>query len=241
MTDKQTMTAFKLFAELNRAGTVKKDHAAAYDRDEEVRGLLAAFADEVDCTIIRTSDAIHMVPLTKSSIYHLTNDEIKRRYFPARALNIDVYLMYVAIILLVGEFYNSCQSDKPTRDFITSVEWLNIVNEKLASMRNLSEETLKDMEDEHTYKWTEILYNWEAMDNIKEGIKRPTIRTASRMSFIQICKRFMIGEGLVKEIGEDEMALTEKSDAIVTGFFMDYEKNRGILDFLYQTEMEAVD
>lgn len=227
---------FKLFASLNAKGELTKQEAHLYFTDDNVRSTLSAFVNEVDCTLVSTRDKVYMLPLTKNSLYHLSNDEIKRRFFPSRSLNMDIYLMYVAIIVLMGEFYDSYQSTRPTRDFITSFEWLTSLNERLIVLHQFSEEALIDLEEEYQYNWRDILANWEAMDNIKEGIKRATTRTVSRMSFIEIVKRFLMSQDLVEEIGDDELILTEKSHAIITQFFMSYEHNRGILEFLYRYE-----
>ena len=36
------------------------------------------------------------------------------------------------------------------------------------------------------------------------------------------------------DIGNNEMELTEKTKVIVQRYYMDYEYNRGLLDFIYQ-------
>lgn len=238
MTDQMIMATFKIYAELNANGKILKDNAKLFQTDDEVRGMLMAFAGEVDCTVISSGKYLYMVPLTKNSIFHITNDEIKKKYFPSRALNMDIYLMYVAIIVLIGEFYDSYQTNRPTREFITTVEWLSSLNERLQTLKQFDEDYLKDMEEEYEYNWRDILKNWEAMDNIKEGIKRRTARTVSRMSFIMIVKNFLLKEGIAKEVGPDELTLTDKTGAIVTKYFMEYEYNRGILEFIYQLERE---
>ncbi len=236
MTEQMIINTFKIYAELNANGKVLKENAKLYQTDDDVRGMLMAFAAEVDCTIISAGKYLYMTPLTKNSIFHMSNDEIKKKYFPSRALNMDIYLMYVAIIIFVGEFYDSYQSTKPTREFITIVDWLTSLNERLQVLRDFEEDYLKDMEQEYEYNWLDILKNWEAMDNVKEGVRRRTARTVSRMSFMMIVKQFMLKEGIAKEVGPDELVLTDRANAIVTKYFMEYEYNRGIIDFIYQLE-----
>lgn len=238
MTDEQILGTFQLYAKLNADGKILKDNARLYQTDDDARGMLMSFANEVDCTIITAGKYLYMVPLTKNSIFHMTNDEIKKKYFPSRALNMDIYLMYVAMIVFVGEFYDSYQTTRPTREFITTVDWLSSLNERLHHLREFDDDYLKEMEQSYEYNWLDILKNWEAMDNVKEGVRRRTARTVSRMSFMMIVKQFMIGEGIAKEIGPDELVLMDKSHAIVTKYFMEYEYNRGIIDFIYQLEEE---
>lgn len=239
MTDEKVLEAFKLYAKLNRDGKILKEEARLYQTDDDVRGTISAFANEVDCTVIGAGKYLYMIPLTKNSPFHVTNDAIKRHYFPTRALNMDIYLMYVAIIVFVGEFYDSYQSNRATREFLTTVDWLSSLNERLQVLKDVDEERLLDLERTYEYNWGDILNNWEAMDNVKEGIRRRTARTVSRMSFILIVKNFMLKEGIAKEIGPDELVLTEKAGAIVSKYFMEYEYNRGIIDFIYQLEEEA--
>lgn len=239
MTDDLLMATFKIYTKLNAEGRVLKDTARLYHTDDDVRGTLMAFAGEVDCTIVEAGKYLYMVPLTKNSMFHMTNDEIKKKYFPSRALNMDIYLMYVAIIVFVGEFYDSYQTTRPTRAFITTVDWLTSLNERLSVLKDFDDDYLKDMEEEFEYNWLDILKNWEAMDNVKEGIRRRTARTVSRMSFMMIVKNFLLKEGIAQEIGPDELVLTDKSNAIVSKYFMEYEYNRGIIEFIYQLEEEA--
>lgn len=238
MTDQLTIETFKIYARLNAEGKILRENASLFQTDDQVRGMLMAFASEVDCTIITSGKYLYMIPLTKNSIFHISNEEIKKRYFPSRALNMDIYLMYVAIIVFVGEFYDSFQTDRPTREFITTVEWLSSLNERLQVLKQFDEDHLKALEAEYDYNWRDVLKNWEAMDNIKEGIKRRTARTVSRMSFIMIVKQFMIKEGIAMEVGADELKMTDKAMSIVTKYFMEYEYNRGILEFIYQLEKE---
>lgn len=239
MTDERMMATFRIYTHLSTEGKILKDNAGLYHTDDDVRGMLMAFAGEVDCTIIEAGSYLYMVPLTKNSVFHVTNDTIKKKYFPSRALNMDIYLMYVAIIVFVGEFYDSYQTTRPTREFLTTVDWLTSLNERLSVLKGFDESYLKDMEEAYDYNWLDILKNWEAMDNVKEGIRRRTARTVSRMSFMMIVKNFLIKEGIATEIGPDELMPTDKTKAIVTKYFMEYEHNRGIIDFIYQLEEEA--
>ncbi|GMQ58969.1 hypothetical protein AN1V17_33660 [Vallitalea sediminicola] len=228
--------AFKIFSELNANGEVQKTECSRFFTDEIVRNLVMEFAIEVDCTIITAVDYIYIVPLTKNSIYHITNSDIKRMYFSGKTLNMDIYLMYVAIIIFIGEFYDSYQSANSTRDFITINDWLDSINKRMESLNQVDKETLYNLEQEYEYNWTGILKKWEAMDNIKEGVSKQTAKTVSRMGFMTVVKKFMIDQKLVNEIGPSELELTEKTKAIVGRYFMEYEYNRGILDIIYQLE-----
>ena len=51
----------------------------------------------------------------------------------------------------------------------------------------------------------------------------------------------MEDQNLVTDIGNDEMELTEKAKTIIQRYYMDYEYNRGILDFIYGLERERQD
>lgn len=118
--------AFKIFSKLNANGELLKTECNSFFTDETIRSLVMEFAIEVDCTVITAADYVYLVPLTKNSIYHITNSDIKRIYFPGnKTLNMDIYLMYVAIIIFIGEFYDSYQSSNSTRDFITKILYAN--------------------------------------------------------------------------------------------------------------------
>jgi len=231
--------AFKLFAKLQAQGKLHKDDGKIYFQDDAIRSLLSEFAKEIDCGLITDHEYLYMIPLTVKSEFHLSNERIKKDYFPSRSLNMDIYLMYVAIVIFIGEFYDSYQRTKPTRDFLTTHDWLTSLDERIQSLKRLGEEKLREKEDLYDYHWIDIIRNWDAMDTIKEGIKRQTIRTASRLSFIKIVANFMIDQDLIKEIGDGEYALTQKCMAITENYYMDYEYNRGVLEFMYQFEEEV--
>lgn len=230
---------FKLYASLQANGKIYKEDAKLYFQDDEVRGLLSEFVKEIDCGIISDHEYMYLIPLTIKSDYHLSNERIKKDYFPSRALNIDIYLMYVAILVLVGEFYDSYQRTKPTRDFILVNDWITSLDERIQALKNLGEDVLKEKEDLYDYHWTEIIRHWDSMDIVKEGIKRQTLKTVSRLSFIKTVANFMQDQDLIKEIGESEYTLTQKCMAITEQYYMDYEYNRGVLEFIYQFEGEV--
>jgi hypothetical protein len=233
MNEKSVMEAFKLFSKLNVHGQVLKEEAKHY-MDEDVRGMLMEFANEVDCRVITAGEYLYLIPLTVHSDYHLSNREVKRDYLPSRATNMDMYLMYLAVIVFIGEFYDSYQTQEPTRDFITINSWMESFDERLQGLRQIDEETLNELEKEYEYNWSGILTHWESMDIIKETVKKQTARTNSRLSFMQITKDFMLQQGLAQEVGYEELGLSEKAKVITQRFFMDYEYNRGILEVIYQ-------
>jgi hypothetical protein len=154
---------------------------------------------------------------------------------PSRAVNADIYMMYVAIIILFGEFYDSYQTTEATRDFIKMEDWLNSVNDKILSLASYDEEELRELERKYEYNWIAIIDKWDALDDIKENVQQ-TARTISRMSFMNIVKRFLEEQELVDEIGNDEIQLTEKAKSIIQRYFMELEYNREILEFIYSLE-----
>jgi len=238
MSEINVSKTFKLYAKLQSNGKILKEDAKLYFQDDQIRSLLTEFAKEVDCGLISDHDYLYMIPLTTKSEFHLSNDRIKKDFFPSRALNMDIYLMYVGIIVFIGEFYDSYQRQKPTRDFITISDWIRSLDERIQSLKRYTDAELELKEDQYEYHWLEIIKNWDAMDTIKEGIRRHTARTVSRLSFIKIVANFMITQGLINEIGEEEYSLTQKAMAICENYYMDYEYNRGVLEFIYQFEKE---
>lgn len=232
MNEKNTMEAFKIFAQLNANGQLLKDGARMF-MDDTVRGLVMEFANEVDCTVVTAGDYIYLIPLTVHSDYHMSNKEIKRDYMPSRATNMDIYLMYLAVIIFIGEFYDSYQSNEPTRDFLTINAWMESIDTRLVALKQIDEETIMELEEEYEYNWSGMIKHWDSLDIIKETVKKQTARTNTRKSFMNIAKDFMIKENLAKEVGYEELGLTEKAKVIVQRFFMDYEHNRGILEVIY--------
>ena len=51
-------------------------------------------------------------------------------------------------------------------------------------------------------------------------------------------KSFLEKQDMVIDIGNNELELTEKTKVIIQRYYMDYEYNRGLIDFIYQYENE---
>ncbi|TXK90613.1 non-ribosomal peptide synthetase module, partial [Parageobacillus sp. SY1] len=102
-------------------------------------------------------------------------------------------------------------------------------------------EKLKQFEKEFSYNWSLIIEKWDAMDDIKETAKKQSGNTISRLSFIDTVRRFLIDQGLIVDIGNDEVTLTEKAKTIIQRFFMEVEYNKGIFEFIYGFERKEED
>ena len=113
-------------------------------------------------------------------------------------------------------------------------EWLEAVHLRLESISQIEEEELRKIEEEQEYNWIRILEKWMAIDDVKEKAKKQSGNTNSRMSFLNSVKNFLEKQGMIHDIGNNEMELTEKTKVIVQRYYMDYEYNRGLLDFIYQ-------
>lgn len=232
------MKAFRIYTLLARDSAAGKEWLQEYMADDAVRGLVDQFAREVDCVTIIAGEQLYMIPETRLSPFHMNNDTIKRTYLRANAVNADLYLMYVCIIVLIGAFYDSYQTVEPTRSFIGLDEWTALVNERIELLKSHPEAELKEMEREFSYNWTSLIEKWSAMDDIKETASRQSGNTISRVSFMDTVRRFLVAQELVSDIGNQEVALTEKTKVIVQRYFMELEYNRGILEFLYQFDTD---
>jgi hypothetical protein len=234
--NEQVVQAFKLYSMLSLKGYGEKEELRLYMADEMIRGLVDQFAREVDCTVFASGDFIYMIPVSKNSVFHISNESIKKMYLPSKSVNLDLYMMYVSIIVLFGEFYDSYQTMEPTRDFITVSDWLWSLNERISAMKEHGEEKLKELDKDLDYNWSAIIEKWMDMDEIKETVKVQDARTNSRKSFLNTVKQFLEAQELIRDIGNEEIELTEKAKIIIQRYYMEYDYNRGILDFMYQLD-----
>lgn len=230
------MNAFKIYTNLAKDGACGLEAVQQYQADDEIRSLLDSFSYEVDCVIIRTSEQLFLVPTTKLSPFHVSNDWIKRHYLRSNATNGDIYLLYFSTIILFGCFYDTYQSQEATRQFLKLDEWVHLIHERIEQLKTHDEDELKELEKEFSYNWGLIIEKWEDMDDIKETAKKQTGNTISRLSFIDTAKRFLVDQELIKEIGNNEITLTEKAKTIIQRFFMEVEYNKGIFEFIYGYE-----
>lgn len=232
----KVIQAFQLYTKLARDGFSTIEDVKMYKSDDDIRSLLDHFSREVACIIVVTSEKIYLVPQTKFSPFHVSNEWIKRNYLSTKATNADLYLLYFSSLVLFGCFYDSYQTKEATLTFLTMEKWLDEVSERMHYLRTYDVETLKKLEQEFSYNWLSIMEKWEDMNDIKETAKRQAGRTISRLSFLQQTKRFLIDQDLIKDIGNEEVELTEKAKTIVQRYFMDIEYNKGIIEFLYSFE-----
>lgn len=230
------MNAFRLYSYLAMNGSAERDRLQEYMADDELRGLVDQFAAEVDCSVIAAGDELYLVPLARLSPFHVSNEYLKKTYLKGSAVNADLYLMYLSLIVFIGAFYDSYQSLEPTRNFIQLDDWAILVQERIESLKEHDDEQLKGLESEFSYNWSAIIEKWDAMDDIKETVKRQAGNTISRMSFLDTVRRFLLDQRLADEVGEGELALTEKTKVIVQRYFMELEYNRGVLTFLYSLD-----
>lgn len=232
--NEEIIEAYKMYTRLAASGHCLTADVKAYMRDERIEELVDQFAREDDAAIIVAGDMLYLVPIATTSPLHMSNEMIKKIYLPSSATNLDIYLMYVTIIILLGEFYNSYQTTEPTRSFINMEEWLEAVHLRLEGIAQIEEEELRKIEEDQAYNWTRILEKWMAIDDVKEKAKKQTGNTNSRMSFLNSVKNFLEKQDMIHDVGNNELELTEKTRVIVQRYYMDYEYNRGLLDFIYQ-------
>ena len=233
--DDEVIRAFRLYAQLAANGEINKLDANDYFENDKIKALLERYAEAVDCIILVDADKLYLVPMATTSPFHISNDSFKKKYLPAKAVNMDIYLMYMSIIVLLGCFYNSYQTNDP-QDFVSMSHWLEIMDMRMESLQEQDEDFLRAKEKELEINWVAIKNKWLAMDSVKENVKNQDARTISRLGFLNQTQKFLIGQGLVVDIGEFQMQLTEKGKNIYYGYYMNSERNQDILNFMYSLE-----
>lgn len=236
--NKLVMTAFKIYQQLRTEGVTSKEERNLYISDDKLRQLLEEWAKEEDCTIIVAGHQLYLLPLATHSPYHITNEGIKKSVGRTAWTNMDIYLMYFSIIVLIGSFYDSFNTTTATREFIKIDQWLEILNNRLDIIAHHGEK-LEELEEEYQYNWTGILEKWTSLDDVKEGAKSQKGNTSSRKNFLLSVAKFLKNEGLIEEKEEEEIYLTNKTHIIVGHYFMDEEHNRGMLEIIYSHEESA--
>ncbi|KZE97431.1 hypothetical protein AVP43_00592 [Geobacillus stearothermophilus] len=104
--EQKIIQAFQLYTKLARDGVVGQQAVQLYKADDDVRGLLDMFSREVDCVIVITSEQMFLVPRTKLSPFHVSNDWIKRNYLRSGATNGDIYLLYFGVFTIFCDFHS---------------------------------------------------------------------------------------------------------------------------------------
>lgn len=226
--------SFRLFAQLMREGKVarEQDGYRDYTVHGAVRDLAELYSAEVDAVLEKTSDYLYLIPKVTDSYFHIKNTRIKQ-YLPNGATNLDVYLMYFAILVLFGAFYNSYESSEPTRDFLTYDEWMRLIDERITSLADHQAETDEASEDLE-WNWTGVVKRWGELDHLRENAKKLDARQNTRFGYMQRYFNFLQDQDLAEDQSNQEIVLTEKAKVIVQRYFMNKEYNRGILQFMYE-------
>lgn len=233
--NKKMMAAFDIYARLAAEGEVHKLDVPQYWEDDEIAAQVELFASHVKCVLVDDADTLYLLPRAVDSPFHISNEEFKRKYMNAKAVNMDIYLLYLSIIVLFGCFYDSYQTDEPN-DFVSMTLWLEAMDGRIESLQRHDEAALREAEGALDFNWVALMQKWSDMDSLKETAKKQDARTNSRLSFLNTAKNFLVKQHLVRDIGGGEMELTPKARAIFSRYFMESDYNHGILDFLYDLE-----
>lgn len=228
--------AFGIYVTLARTGYTGKDDLNLYLSNDEIRELVDGFSEKVECVTLVAGEQLYLIPRTKLSPFHVDNSYLKRTYLHSRATNDDLYLLYFATLVLIGEFYDGNQSREMTRDFVPMSEWVERINERIESLAGHDEEQLKALEEDYRYHWRGIIAKWQGMDDVRETAKKQSGNTVSRLSFLDTVRRFLVDQEIARDIGNGEITLTEKAKIIVQRFFMDADMNQELLAFIYSYE-----
>ncbi|GGK31545.1 hypothetical protein GCM10010965_25430 [Caldalkalibacillus thermarum] len=235
----QVMKAFEIYALLAQNGVGGAEEVREYLADDHVRSLVDQFARKVDCVVITAGDKLFLIPETKLSPFHVKNETLKRTFLGAKATNTDLYMMYFAIIVFFGEFYDSYTTMEATRDFLHMADWVSAIDKRIQALKEHDGATLREKEQEYDTNWQAVIDKWDAMDDIKETSKKQSGNTISRFSFVDSVRRFLEAQELAVNIGNNELQLTEKAKTIVQRYYMDLEYNRDILAFMYQHDQPS--
>lgn len=235
LSQNKILQAFDVYARLAARGELQKQEAVVLWEDDEVRHLVENFARHVQCIIIDDAENYYLIPLSMESPFHISNETFKRKYMPAKAINMDMYLLYLAVIVLFGCFYDSYQTSDPA-EFVTMARWLEQMDYCIDSLKHQDEEVLRQKEKEFNYNWLALVRKWTDMDSLKETVRRQDSRTNSRLSFLNMTKDFLVSQHLIHELGNQELQLTEKARIIIHSYYMNSEYNRGIMDFMYNLD-----
>lgn len=227
--------AFQLYTRLAVQGQLLKTECATYFENEQVRALTDNYARLVQCILIADADYLYLIPISVDSPFHMKNDTIKKEYLTAKSVNMDIYLMYISIIVLFGLFYDSYQTTEPA-DFVSMQYWLEQMNQRMETISHYEPAVLQQAEKDHSINWSSLLQKWNDMDSIKETVKKQDARTNSRLSMLNMAKDFLIRQGLLRDVGNQEFVLTEKAKLIVITYYMEDEYNHGIMDFMYHLD-----
>ena len=233
--EEQFLKAFGLYTQLAAKGELLKLDASVYYEDNEIKAILDNYVRAVQCTLISDTENLYLVPVSMESPFHITNDAFKKEYLMAKAVNMDIYLLYLAVIVLFGCFYDSYQTADPA-DFVTMDRWLETMDQRVAAILQQEEVFLREKEVELNFNWVTLSHKWSDMDGIRETVKKQDARTVSRLSFLNIVKDFLIRQHLVTDLGQQELELTEKAKTIVRLYYMEMEYNKGIFDFMYSCD-----
>ncbi len=224
--------AFEIYAELAARGRTRRLDVPELWEDDDVKLLVQRFVQQVQCALIDDSEYYYLIPLALESPFHISNDTFKKENLPSRAVNMDIYLMYLTIIVLFGCFYDSYETNEPL-DFVTIDFWLEQMNQRIEALHRHDEAVLRQMEQAYDFNWVALIQKWEDMDSVKETARKQDSRTNSRVAFLNMTRDFLVRQGLVEDIGNQELSLTEKARIIISRYYMSEEHDRGILDFMY--------
>lgn len=223
---------FQLYSEMMYRGEAPKEVTTLYQSDIAARELMDAMAEVMECEIFPADRKLYLIPRASDSLLSISNQELLKRYFPASFQNKEIYTLYFALMVLVGEFYDSDTSMRPTREFVSIDHWIHQISLLLDSLKNLGKETLEQLEKDQEVNWLMIIDKWDSLDTYREDVVEKK-RAASKYAFMETVKNFLIKQEVLEDVGADEVTLTEKAKVIVSRYYMNTDYNRELMSFIY--------
>ncbi len=103
MDSNELCTAYEIYRTLYTEGECGGQAYKQYNDNTNIQSIIEVFLQEDETAIITSSEKLYLVAKSSRSHLNLSNPYIKKFYFKADTKNIELYMIYFSMIVIIGK------------------------------------------------------------------------------------------------------------------------------------------
>ncbi|MBR1709434.1 MAG: hypothetical protein IJ719_11490 [Clostridia bacterium] len=211
----------------------REEHALyrAFTENETVQTLVRSQGESLNCSVVRYSDVIYLVPNESNTFLGYSSYDLRRLLCKSNATTVDYYLVQFTILILLLEFYGGAGSTSKVRDYLRVGELQNSIQDHLKEGADLMDE---DIQRDEGIAFGEMLRAYSALHSDPESLRRRgQIRRTTKEGFLVGILHFLSDQGLIQFVENDGIIkTTQKLDHFMDWNLLNQENYQHIMSIL---------
>lgn len=195
-----------------------KDLFMAYISETQVEEILDAMMEELDAEVLRVSNTLYLIPSQENELLGFRHRDT-REWFGSAARQVDAFLAYYIVAVLLNLFYGGKNRDPKQREFLSLLHVVEELDSRTSEVLH-QKEAAKELDQKVSMNFETCAQVWDIKKSHEEGS-----RSTTKMGFLLRVARLLQMEGLLR-ISEDEKEIrtTEKLDDLMSHYYLKEER-----------------